>query len=129
VAHHSFGTQFRVEPFFIFDDVRYDQNQHEGYYHVDSIEGEWNRGRKEGPNLGSKLRYKEGYFPVPPADQLMDIRNEMMQTLIDSGVDVEAQHHEVATGGQCEIDMKFQPLVRMAGGKSWLKITGLARRK
>ena len=100
--------------FFIFDDVRFDQNAHEGYYHIDSIEGEWNRGRDERPNLGYKLRYKEGYFPVPPADQLMDIRNEMMQTLIDCGVDVEAQHHEVATAGQSEIDMRFQPLVRMA---------------
>ena len=100
--------------FFIFDDVRFDQNQHEGYYHIDSIEGEWNRGRVESPNLGYKLRYKEGYFPVPPADQMMDIRNEMMQTLIDCGVDIEAQHHEVATGGQSEIDMRFQPLVKMA---------------
>ena len=100
--------------FFIFDDVRFDQNSHEGYYHVDSIEGEWNRGRVEGPNLGYKLRYKEGYFPVPPADQMMDIRNEMMQTLIECGIDIEAQHHEVATAGQSEIDMKFSPLVRMA---------------
>jgi glutamine synthetase len=99
--------------FFIFDDVRFDQNAHEGYYHLDSIEGEWNRGRVENPNLGYKLRYKEGYFPVPPADQLMDIRNEMMQTMIDCGIDVEAQHHEVATGGQCEIDMKFNDLVKM----------------
>jgi glutamine synthetase len=100
--------------FFIFDDVRFDQNQHEGYFHVDSIEGEWNRGRDEKPNLGYKLRYKEGYFPVPPADQLMDIRNEMMQTMIDCGMDVEAQHHEVATAGQSEIDLKFSPLVEMA---------------
>ncbi len=94
--------------------MRFDQNQHEGYYHIDSIEGEWNRGRDEKPNLGYKLRYKEGYFPVPPADQLMDIRNEMMQTMIDCGMDVEAQHHEVATAGQCEIDLKFSPLVEMA---------------
>jgi glutamine synthetase len=105
--------------FFIFDEVRFDQNQHEGYYHIDSVEGEWNRGREERgllgqANLGYKLRYKEGYFPVPPADQLMDIRNEMMQTMIDCGLDVEAQHHEVATGGQSEIDLKFQPLVKMA---------------
>ena len=99
--------------FFIFDDVRFDQNAHEGYYHIDSIEGEWNRGRAEGPNLGYKLRYKEGYFPVPPADQMMNIRNEMMQTMIDCGLDVEAQHHEVATGGQSEIDLRFQDLVRM----------------
>ena len=100
--------------FFIFDDVRFDQNQHEGYYHLDSIEGEWNRGRKEGPNLGYKLRYKEGYFPVPPADQLMNLRNEMMQTLTDCGLDVEAQHHEVGTAGQSEIDLRFNELVKMA---------------
>lgn len=100
--------------FFVFDDVRFDQNAHEGYFHVDSGEAEWNRGRVEGPNLGSKLRHKEGYFPCPPADQLMDIRNEMMLTMIQCGIDVEAQHHEVATAGQCEIDMRFQELVRMA---------------
>ena len=104
--------------FFIFDDVRYDQRANEGYYHIDSIEGEWNRGKNtkaagEGANLGYKLRYKEGYFPVPPADQMMDIRNEMMQTMIDCGLDVEAQHHEVATGGQSEIDLRFQDLVSM----------------
>ncbi len=100
--------------FFIFDDVRYDQNQHEGYFHIDSIEGEWNRGRVESPNLGYKLRYKEGYFPVPPADQLMNLRNEMMQTMIDCGLDVEAQHHEVGTAGQSEIDLRFAELVKMA---------------
>lgn len=100
--------------FFIFDDVRFDQNAHEGYYMVDSIEGEWNRGRDEGPNLGYKLRHKEGYFPVPPADQMMDIRNEMMQTLIDCGLDVECQHHEVGTAGQSEIDLRFDKLVKMA---------------
>ena len=88
--------------------------RNEAYYHLDSIEGEWNRGRVENPNLGYKLRHKEGYFPVPPADQLMNIRNEMMQTMIDCGMDVEAQHHEVATAGQCEIDLRFQNLVKMA---------------
>ena len=100
--------------FFVFDDVRFDQNAHEGYFHVDSVEAEWNRGREELPNLGYKLRHKEGYFPCPPSDQLMDIRNEMMLTMIQAGIDVEAQHHEVATAGQCEIDMRFQELVRMA---------------
>jgi glutamine synthetase len=100
--------------FFIFDDIRFDQRAHEGYYHIDSVEGEWNRGRDEKPNLGYKIRHKEGYFPVPPTDQLMDIRNEMMQTMIDCGLDVETQHHEVATAGQAEIDLKFQELVRMA---------------
>ena len=100
--------------FFIFDDVRFDQNEHEGYYHLDSSEGRWNFGRKEDPNLGYKLRYKEGYFPVPPADSLQDIRSEMVLMLEHIGIPVEAQHHEVATGGQCEIDMRFQPLVQMA---------------
>ena len=100
--------------FFIFDDVRYDQNAHEGYYHVDSVEGEWNRGRQENPNLGNKIRHKEGYFPVPPVDQMMDIRNEMMQTLIDCGLTVECQHHEVGTAGQSEIDLKYQEMILMA---------------
>jgi len=103
--------------FFIFDSIRYDQNQHEGYYHIDSIEGIWNAGRAEdagGPNLGSKLRYKEGYFPIPPSDTLQDIRTECMLLMEQVGIEIEAQHHEVATGGQCEIDMKFSPLVEMA---------------
>ncbi len=100
--------------FFIFDDVRFDQTPNAGYYHVDSIEGEWNRGKDEGPNLGYKLRHKEGYFPVPPSDQMMDIRNEMMQTMIDCGLNVECQHHEVGTAGQAEIDLRFGELVSMA---------------
>jgi len=99
--------------FFVFDDVRFDQNAHEGFYHVDSQEGEWTRGRAEGPNLGYKIRHKEGYFPVPPTDHTMDLRTEMMQAMIECGLDVEAQHHEAASGGQCEIDLRFQPLVKM----------------
>ncbi|TFH04460.1 MAG: type I glutamate--ammonia ligase [Spirochaetales bacterium] len=100
--------------FFIFDDVRFDQNEHEGYYHIDSSEGRWNTGRVENPNLGYKPRYKEGYFPVPPTDSLQDIRSEMTLALEDIRIQIEAQHHEVATGGQCEIDMRFGPLVEMA---------------
>lgn len=100
--------------FFIFDDVRFDQNEHSGYYYVDSMEGRWNTGRDEHPNLGYKPRYKEGYFPVPPTDSLQDIRSEMMLTMISSGIPIETQHHEVATGGQCEIDMRFAPMVTMA---------------
>ena len=100
--------------FFIFDDVRFDQNEHSGYYYVDSIEGRWNTGRDEGPNLGYKPRYKEGYFPVPPTDSLQDIRSEMMLTMEYIGIPIECQHHEVATGGQAEIDMRFGPLVEMA---------------
>ncbi|HCK42036.1 MAG: type I glutamate--ammonia ligase [Planctomycetaceae bacterium] len=105
--------------FFIFDDIRFDQSPNSGFFFIDSAEGQWNRGtdtrsRGEGPNLGHKLRHKEGYFPCPPADQLMDIRNEMMQMMIDCGLDVEAQHHEVATAGQSEIDLKYNDLVQMA---------------
>ncbi|MFQ5803543.1 MAG: type I glutamate--ammonia ligase [Candidatus Methylomirabilales bacterium] len=106
---------FGPEPeFFIFDDVRFDFQPQCGYYHVDSIEGQWNMGRTEGPNLGYKARYKEGYFPVPPTDQFMDIRTEMVLVLEQMGIRVEAQHHEVATGGQAEIDMRFAPLTKMA---------------
>jgi len=99
--------------FFIFDDVRFNQNEHEGYYHLDSTEGRWNTGRIESPNLGYKPRYKEGYFPVPPTDSQQDIRSEMVLTLEQIGVAIEAQHHEVATGGQAEIDMRFSSLVAM----------------
>jgi glutamine synthetase len=101
--------------FFVFDSVRFDQNQHSGYYFIDSAEGAWNSGREEcGGNLGNKIRYKEGYYPVPPTDTLQDLRTDMMLHLIAAGIDIEAQHHEVATAGQCEIDMKFSPLVDMA---------------
>lgn len=100
--------------FFIFDDIRFDQNAHEGYYHIDSNEAIWNSGRVENPNLGYKIRHKEGYFPVPPADTLQDLRSEMVLLLEKTGIEIEAQHHEVATAGQCEIDMKFSPLVEMA---------------
>ncbi len=108
--------------FFVFDSVRYDQTYNCGYYFIDSAEGAWNTGREfdpdgkggQQPNLGYKLRYKEGYFPVPPSDSLQDIRTEMMRTMIQCGIPIEAQHHEVATGGQGEIDMKFADLVKMA---------------
>jgi glutamine synthetase len=100
--------------FFVFDDVRFDQNAREGYFHIDAGEAEWNRGRAEGPNLGHKIRHKQGYCPVPPTDSLLDLRNEMMLIMLQCGIDVEAQHHEVATAGQCEIDMRYQDLVRMA---------------
>ncbi|MBI2502515.1 MAG: type I glutamate--ammonia ligase [Candidatus Latescibacteria bacterium] len=100
--------------FFIFDDVRFDQNAYEGYFHIDSREGRWNSGRQENPNKGYKLPYKGGYFPVPPADSLQDIRTEMVQTMMACGVDIEVHHHEVATAGQCEIDIRFCPLVTCA---------------
>ena len=100
--------------FFIFDDLRFDQNEHSGYYFVDSKEGRWNSGKDEKPNLGYKPRYKEGYFPTPPADSLQDIRDEISLTLQKIGIEVECHHHEVATGGQCEIDIKFSPMLQMA---------------
>ncbi|HMN24530.1 MAG TPA: type I glutamate--ammonia ligase [Ignavibacteriaceae bacterium] len=100
--------------FFVFDDVRFDSQPNGSFYVVDSIEGKWNSGREENPNLGYKPRFKEGYFPVPPTDSLMDLRNEMVTNLINCGIDVEAQHHEVASGGQCEIDLRFAPLVKAA---------------
>jgi glutamine synthetase len=100
--------------FFIFDDIRFDTNEHSSYYYVDSIEGRWNSGRDEMPNLGYKPRYKEGYYPVPPTDHLQDIRNEMVLNMIAAGLDVETQHHEVASGGQAEIDLRFAPLLRHA---------------
>jgi glutamine synthetase len=103
--------------FFIFDDVRFDQTQHSGYYYVDSVEGRWNSGREEGPNLGYKPRYKEGYFPVAPTDTLQDIRTEMLLVMAKCGVPIEKHHHEVATGGQCELGFRFGKLIEAA---DWL---------
>ncbi len=99
--------------FFIFDDVRYGSESNESFYYADSVEGVWNTGRGDSPNQAYKIRHKEGYLPVPPADQSMDLRNEMVLTMIDLGIDVEAQHHEVATGGQAEIDLRFKTLLTM----------------
>ena len=107
--------------FFIFDDVRFESSKHLSFYELDSVEGEWNTGREEGPNQGYKIRYKEGYFPVPPTDKFQDLRTEMMLTLEDLGIDVECQHHEVATAGQAEIDMRFKPLVQMGDQMMWFK--------
>jgi glutamine synthetase len=101
--------------FYIFDSIRFDQNQHSGFYYVDAVEGAWNSGAEEGgKNLGYKPRYKEGYFPVPPMDHYQDIRSEMVLTLKELGVPVEVHHHEVGTAGQAEIDMGFAPLLSMA---------------
>ena len=108
---------FGPEPeFYIFDDVRFDQSYNYGFYYIDSVEGFWNSGKEEKPNLGYKPRYKEGYFPVPPMDHLQDIRTEMMLTLEKVGVQVEVQHHEVGTAGQAEIDMRYDSL-RCMGDK------------
>src|SRR3954466_14948835 len=99
--------------FFIFDNVRFDQRENEGYYHIDAEEGRWNSGRAEN-NLGYRPRYKEGYFPVPPIDHYHNLRSEMVMTMEQCGLEVECHHHEVATGGQTEIDLKFNKLVRSA---------------
>src|SRR5580704_13391332 len=100
--------------FFIFDDVRFSQDQRSAFYQVDSIEGIWNSARDERPNLGFKPRYKEGYFPTPPMDHFQDLRSEMVLVMERLGIEIEVQHHEVGTGGQAEIDMRFDTLLRMA---------------
>jgi len=101
--------------FFIFDDVRFDQKEHQSFYYVDSVEGRWNTGREEdGGNLGYKPRYKEGYFPVSPTDTSQDMRTEMLLTMAKCGVPIEKHHHEVATGGQCELGFRFAKLVQAA---------------
>jgi len=107
--------------FFIFDDVKFESGRNFAFYDLDSIEGVWNTGREEGPNLAYKPRHKEGYFPVPPMDKFQDLRSEMLLTLESLGIPVEAQHHEVATAGQAEIDMRFQPLSQMADQLMWFK--------
>ncbi|MBS3732416.1 MAG: type I glutamate--ammonia ligase [Desulfobacterales bacterium] len=107
--------------FFVFDNVRFDSQRNQSFYMVDSVEGVWNTGRDENPNLAYKPRHKEGYFPVPPMDKGQDIRTEMMLTLEDLGIDVECQHHEVATAGQGEIDMRFKPLMEMGDQLVWFK--------
>ncbi len=99
--------------FFIFDNVRFDQDQHSGFYYIDAEEGRWNSGREK-DNLGYRPRYKEGYFPVPPTDHYQDLRSEMTETMRRCGLNVECHHHEVATGGQAEIDLRFDSLLRSA---------------
>jgi len=106
---------FGPEPeFFILDHIRYDQSHHFGYYYIDSEEGFWNSGSNGAQNLGHKPRYKEGYFPTSPIDTLQDIRTDMVLTLEAVGIDVEVHHHEVATAGQTEIDMRRDTLTKMA---------------
>lgn len=100
--------------FFILDDVRFETNEHSGYYFVDSVEGKWNSGRDEGPNLGYKPRFKEGYFPAPPTDSFQNLRSEMVLQLEALGVEIEKHHHEVGTAGQAEINIRYAPLVEMA---------------
>jgi len=116
--------------FFIFDEVRYEQNQHRGTYEIDSVEGAWNTARFEEPNLGYKPSFKGGYFPVSPTDTFHDLRAEMAYEMRKVGIIVEAHHHEVATAGQSEIDMKYQPLAKMGDQFMWFKyiIKNVAKR-
>ena len=121
LAKEKFGdlSYWGPEPeFFIFDSMRYDQNQQSGYYFIDSDEGLWNMGREHalqgGPNLAYKVRTKEGYFPVPPTDTQQNIRSEMVKRMQEFGIIVEKHHHEVATAGQAEIDMRYTTLTKMA---------------
>ena len=94
--------------------MQFDSKSNGTFYTVDSEEAVWNSGRDEMPNLGYKIRHKEGYFPVAPADTQQDIRTEMCLTMEQLGVKIERQHHEVATAGQAEIDYRFDTLVRAA---------------
>ena len=99
--------------FFIFDNIRFDQKENCGYYFIDAEEGRWNSGREEN-NLGYRPRYKEGDFPVPPTDHYQDLRTEMTLAMQQCGLEVECHHHEVATGGQTEIDLRFNSLIKSA---------------
>jgi glutamine synthetase len=116
---------------FVFNEVRYDQGTNYGFYEIDAQEANWEAGEGKGPSLGHKLRPKEGYFPVPPADTLQDTRTEMVLLLERLGIPVEAHHHEVATGGQGEIDMRFTTLTRMADNVMIYKhvVKNVARRR
>ncbi len=116
--------------FFIFDEVRYEQNQHRGMYQIDSVEGAWNTARFEEPNLGYKPSFKGGYFPVSPTDTYHDLRGEMVYEMMKVGIKVEAHHHEVATAGQAEIDMQFDELLKMCDQFMWYKyiIKNVAKR-
>ncbi len=100
--------------FYILDNVVYENEGHRAGFEIDSIEGHWNSGNVEGRNLGYTIRPKEGYYPVSPSDKYTDLRSEMALVLADMGIEVEMQHHEVATGGQAEIDFRFGPLSKTA---------------
>ncbi|RME94035.1 MAG: type I glutamate--ammonia ligase [Verrucomicrobia bacterium] len=116
--------------FFVFDNVQFDTKSHTSFYTVDSIEAIWNTGADEMPNLGHKIRHKEGYLPVPPLDQFQDLRSEMVLTMMDLGIQIECHHHEVATAGQAEIDFRFGPLLKTADNMMLYKyvVRNVARR-
>jgi glutamine synthetase len=116
------AAYFGPEPeFFIFDDIRFSEGPDHSFYYIDSVEGTWNSGREECPNLGYKPKHKEGYFPVAPTDSQQDLRTEMCLVMEQVGIEIECQHHEVATAGQGEIDMRFDTLLRMGDKLMWYK--------
>jgi glutamine synthetase len=115
---------FGPEPeFFIFDEIRFDSGPNQAYYKIDSDEGAWNTGEESNgrPNLGYRPPHKGGYFPVAPTDQVHPLRLEMVHEMNKLGLKVEREHHEVATGGQCEIDIRFAPMIEIADNTMWLK--------
>ncbi len=116
--------------FFIFDDIRYSSSPHYSFYEIDSEEAIWNSGGRENKNLGHLPRHKGGYFPALPTDRLHDLRAEMCMVLEQLGIQVERQHHEVATAGQGEINIRYDELLPMADTMMWFKyvIKNVARR-
>ena len=106
--------------FFIFDEARFHQDANSAFFEVDSVEGIWNSGAP-GPNIGHRPDHKGGYFPVSPVDSQTDLRSEMCLELEALGIHVETQHHEVATAGQGEIDVRFDSLLKMADTMMWFK--------
>ncbi len=124
VKSSGIGDTIYVGPepeFFIFNNIRFASENNSAFYEIDSNEGIWNSGSDEMPNLGYKIRHKQGYFPLPPGDQYQDMRTEMMLTLEDLGIAMECQHHEVATAGQAEIDLRYATLLTMGDQIAWFK--------
>lgn len=107
--------------FFIFNNIRYQSDPHASFFEIDSPEAHWNTSSDMGQNLGYKIRPKHGYFPLPPADQYQDMRTEMMLIMEDLGIAMECQHHEVASAGQAEIDLRFDTLLSMSDSLAWFK--------
>ena len=124
VKSSGIGDTIFVGPepeFFIFDNIRYASENNAAFYEIDSKEAIWNSDREEMPNIGYKIRHKHGYLPLPPSDQYQDMRTEMMLTLEDIGIKMERQHHEVATAGQGEIDLRYTNLLKMGDQLAWFK--------
>ncbi len=109
--------------FFIFDHLAFDTSAQGSFYQINSAEGIWNsgQGQQHGNNQAYRPRQKGGYFPVAPTDAIHPLRIEMVMEMQKVGLEIEREHHEVATAGQCEIDFRFAPLVQCADYVMWLK--------